>query len=59
VEPEREVEIALNARYLVEILEAIPTERVVLEIGDPRRPVLFRPEGDETFRALLAPMARE
>jgi DNA polymerase-3 subunit beta len=52
-----ELEVALNARYLLEILEAIPTEHVCLEVGDPRRPLLFRPDGDGTFRALLAPMA--
>jgi len=56
-----EVTLALNARYVVEILSRIDASHTVLELGGPLSPVAFRPRerseiGDQL--AILMPLRR-
>ncbi len=50
------MEVAFNARYLIEVLNVITTDRV--EIGTSRadKPGVLRPVGDSTFTHVIMPM---
>jgi DNA polymerase III subunit beta len=52
------LEIAFNARYLIEVLAVIDTPQVVLETTRPDRPGVFRPlgTGPEEFTHVIMPM---
>jgi DNA polymerase III subunit beta len=52
------VEIAFNARYLIDILSVIDTPQVVLETTQSMRPGVFRPvgAGPEEFTHVIMPM---
>jgi DNA polymerase-3 subunit beta len=52
------LEIAFNARYLIEVLAVIDTPQVVLETTSPDRPGVFRPvgTGPEEFTHVIMPM---
>jgi DNA polymerase-3 subunit beta len=52
------LEIAFNARYLIEVLTVIDTPQVVLETTRPDRPGVFRPlgAGPEEFTHVIMPM---
>lgn len=52
------LEIAFNARYLLEVLGVIDTPQVVLETTRPDRPGVFRPvgTGPEEFVHVIMPM---
>lgn len=53
-----EVEIAFNGRYIMDALQAMPTEGVVAEMTEPSRPAVIRPSdgGDDRF-CVVMPMA--
>ena len=51
-----EMEIAFNARYLLEALDAMGTERIRMELTGPHSAGAIRPEGDETYLYVLMPM---
>jgi DNA polymerase-3 subunit beta len=48
--------VGFNARYLIEALSVMTSERVVLELQDPLSPVLVREEGKEDYRCVVMPM---
>jgi DNA polymerase-3 subunit beta len=52
------LEIAFNARYLLDLLSVIDTPQVVLETSRPDRPGVFRPvgAGPEEFTHVIMPM---
>jgi DNA polymerase-3 subunit beta len=52
------IEIAFNARYLIDVLQAIDTPQVVLETTQATRPGVFRPvgTGPEDFTHVIMPM---
>lgn len=50
------VTIGFNARYLLDALGAIPTEKVVFEIQDQLSPTLLRKDGSEDYRCVIMPM---
>jgi DNA polymerase III subunit beta len=52
------LEIAFNARYLIEVLSVIDTPQVVLETTRPDRPGVFHPlgAGPEEFTHVIMPM---
>jgi DNA polymerase-3 subunit beta len=52
----QEVEIGFNARYLLDILGALEEERIVMEIGDEKKPVLFKPDGEADSIYVLMPI---
>ncbi len=50
------VEVAFNARYLQEALNAIDTAEVALEMRDPSSPGVLRPVGGPEFVHIIMPM---
>ncbi len=48
--------LGFNARYLLDILEVMASERVSLEMQAPLSPVLVREENDENYRCVIMPM---
>jgi DNA polymerase-3 subunit beta len=48
--------LGFNARYLIDILDAMSAERVVMELQAPLSPVLIREEQDEAYRCVVMPM---
>ena len=52
------LEIAFNARYLIDVLSVIDTSQVVFETTRPDRPGVFRPvgAGPEEFTHVIMPM---
>lgn len=50
------IEIAFNARYLMEVLSVINTPQVMLETSNPSSPGVIKPVGDDTFVHVIMPM---
>jgi len=50
------IEIAFNARYLVDALGVISSAQVQLETRDPSSPGVLRPVGDPDFVHIVMPM---
>ncbi len=51
-----EIKLGLNARYVLEFLGAVESERIAAGIGDALSPAVFRPAGDETYCCVIMPM---
>lgn len=51
-----ELTIGLNARYMIDILQALESENVKLAVKDNMSPGLITPEGDEGFLSVIMPM---
>jgi len=51
-----EVEMAFNARYLLDVLGVIHSAQVILETSTPSSPGLIRPVGDDDFIHVIMPM---
>lgn len=50
------VEIAFNAKYLIDVLSIIETAQVVLETSEASSPGVLRPLGDDQFTHVIMPM---
>jgi len=48
--------LGFNARYLLDVLSAMTSEKVVLELQDPLSPVLLREDGNEHYKCVIMPM---
>jgi DNA polymerase-3 subunit beta len=51
-----EIEIAFNARYLLDVLEAIPEQQVVFELSEQLSPGTVRPLDSEDYLYVIMPM---
>ncbi len=51
-----ELEIAFNVRFLIDVLSAINTPQVVLELTTPTNPGVIKGVGDESFLHVVMPM---
>jgi DNA polymerase-3 subunit beta len=51
-----EIEIAFNARYMVDALSVVGTAEVALETSTPSSPGVIRPVGGEDFLCVIMPM---
>jgi DNA polymerase-3 subunit beta len=51
-----EIEIAFNARYMIDALSAAGTPEVILETSSPASPGLIRPTDSEDFLCVIMPM---
>lgn len=51
-----QIEIAFNAKYLMDVLSIIDSPQVVLETSAPASPGVLRPIGDEKFTHVIMPM---
>jgi DNA polymerase-3 subunit beta len=50
------VEIGFNAKYCLEFLNTITTERINFSLNNGESPALFRPDGDDGYRYVVMPM---
>lgn len=51
------LEISFNVRYLIEVLNVIPEERVALETTDAQHPGVIKPAGRQDFIYVIMPMS--
>jgi DNA polymerase-3 subunit beta len=51
------LEVAFNIRYLIDVLNVIPDERVVLESNGSAHPGVIRPENSNDFICVVMPMS--
>jgi len=51
-----ELSIGFNARYLLDVLGALPSEEVRLSLGDEHSPALIQAPDDESYVAVVMPM---
>ncbi len=50
------LEIAFNARFMLEMLAVVGTEQIALEMTAPTSPAVIRAVGDEAFMHVIMPM---
>jgi DNA polymerase-3 subunit beta len=50
------LEAGFNARYLLDVLQAMSAENVHFELQDQLSPTLLKEEGDEDYRCVVMPM---
>ena len=50
------IEIALNVKYMSEVLSVIDTPQVALETTSEREPGVIKPVGDQDFVHIIMPM---
>lgn len=50
------VEVAFNAKYLIDVLSIVETPQFILETSSPSSPGVFRPIGDDDFTHVIMPM---
>jgi DNA polymerase-3 subunit beta len=50
------IEIAFNAKYLIDVLSVVDSPQIVLETNTSSSPGVFRPMGDENFTHVIMPM---
>jgi DNA polymerase-3 subunit beta len=51
-----DIELGMNARYVMDVFSVIEQEKVVIEMNEVLSPVLIRPLGDEGYRCVVMPM---
>lgn len=51
-----DISAGFNARYLMDALDAMTSERVVFALQDPLSPTLLKEEGNEDYRCVVMPM---
>lgn len=50
------MEVAFNARYLLDVLGVVNCEQIVLEVASPSSPGVFRPADQTPFTHIIMPM---
>lgn len=50
------VTLGFNARYVLDVLNAMTSDKVVLELQDPLSPVLVKEDGKEDYKCVIMPM---
>jgi len=50
------VTLGFNARYMIDVLEAMMAEKVILELQDSLSPVLLKEDGNEHYKCVVMPM---
>jgi DNA polymerase-3 subunit beta len=53
-----DLEIAFNARYLLDVLDVVKSEGVVMELTEALRPAVFRPADRTDYLCVIMPMAK-
>jgi len=51
-----DLSVGFNARYLIDILEAMSSEKIVMELQAPLSPVLIKEENNEDYQCVIMPM---
>ena len=50
------VSLGFNARYVLDVLGAMTSDKVVLELQDPLSPVLVKEDGSDEYKCVIMPM---
>jgi DNA polymerase-3 subunit beta len=50
------VSLGFNARYMLDVLGAMTSDKVVLELQDPLSPVLVKEDGSDEYKCVIMPM---
>jgi DNA polymerase-3 subunit beta len=50
------IDLALNVRYVLDVLQKLSTAEVQLEMTGPLKPLIFKGSGDENYKYLLMPV---
>jgi DNA polymerase-3 subunit beta len=50
------ITFGFNARYVLDVLNAMTSDKVVLELQDPLSPVLVKEDGNEDYKCVIMPM---
>lgn len=50
------IELGFNARYLMDVLEAITQDKLQIGLIDELSPAVLKPEGDEVYLSVIMPM---
>ncbi len=50
------VSLGFNARYMLDVLGAMTSDKVLLELQDPLSPVLVKEDGSEEYKCVIMPM---
>jgi DNA polymerase-3 subunit beta len=53
---DEKLSLGFNARYIIDALGAMVSEKVTLELQDPLSPVLMKEEGNEDYKCVIMPM---
>ncbi|MEW6584936.1 MAG: DNA polymerase III subunit beta [Nitrospirota bacterium] len=53
---DEKLSLGFNARYLLDVLAAMTSEKIVLEMQDPLSPVLVREGGNDNYKCVIMPM---
>lgn len=53
---DEKLSLGFNARYIIDALGAMISERVTFELQDPLSPVLMKEEGNEDYKCVIMPM---
>jgi DNA polymerase-3 subunit beta len=51
-----DIELGMNARYVMDVFSVIEQEKVVIEMNEALSPALIRPLGDDGYRCVVMPM---
>ena len=51
-----ELEIAFNAKYIVDILKNIDDEKIFFTLNTPLSPASIKPENDENYNYIITPV---
>ncbi|HXI10342.1 MAG TPA: DNA polymerase III subunit beta, partial [Thermodesulfobacteriota bacterium] len=51
-----DIEIAFNARYFTDMLEAVGEDKVKIKLKDSLSPGFIRPNGNEEYTYIIMPM---
>jgi len=51
-----EIEVAFNARYMIDALSVVGTAKVLLETSTPSSPGVIRPVDGDSFLCVIMPM---
>lgn len=53
---DEKLSLGFNARYIIDALGAMMSEKVTFELQDPLSPVLMKEEGNEDYKCVIMPM---
>jgi len=53
---DEKLSLGFNARYIIDILGAMVSEKVILKLQDPLSPVLMKEDGNEDYKCVIMPM---
>jgi DNA polymerase-3 subunit beta len=53
---DEKLSLGFNARYIIDVLAAMISDKVILKLQDPLSPVLMKEDGNEDYKCVIMPM---